>query len=61
MDKDRGRFGWMTLHVQEQRDDYPAARSMDGAMKIVDTGKMRVSCALNKVICMSLKPFERGS
>ena len=40
MDEVQGQFGWMTLDVKDQRDDYPDARSEAGEMKIAVTGKM---------------------
>ena len=42
MDKGQGEFGWITSDVKDQKGDYPAARSMDGAGTTVDTEKMPV-------------------
>ena len=49
MDRVQGRFGWTTLYVEDRSEDYPAARSMDGAFTTVDTEKMPVLYAPWKV------------
>ena len=49
MDTGWGQFGWMTLSVRGQRQDYRSAHSKVGGITIVSIGKMLVLYARRKV------------
>jgi hypothetical protein len=47
-------FGWMTYHVWDLRDNYPLARSMDGAITTAGMERMLVSPVLKQASFMPL-------